>query len=274
MSVTLGALVVAISTEFSVLLSERHRRERIGGHAPREALLRAYASTGAAVLASAVTAIAGFAVLVLSDIRMLREFGAVTVVDLTVSLLGVLVVRPAVLTRDERGASTILDLGFGHRACGPRVASRRRSRTPLVPEPEPRHEPAPRLMAPDPQSATRDSRYAWRWGAAGVLVVSLFTVSSLRGEGSGPRITAGGEAPRLRGAPGRLGARRGGRQRRHRRGEGWAERRGQRARLLGPQSGRGERLRALRARAGDRRVLRDPQPGVRRSSRAEHVAFY
>ena len=32
MSVTLGALVIAISTEFSVLLSERHRQERLAGH--------------------------------------------------------------------------------------------------------------------------------------------------------------------------------------------------------------------------------------------------
>ncbi len=40
--------------------------------------------------------------LVVSDIRMLRDFGFVTVVDLTVSLLGVLVVLPAVLLLAER----------------------------------------------------------------------------------------------------------------------------------------------------------------------------
>ena len=104
MSVTLGALVVAISTEFSVLLSERYREERRRGHDPRTALERTYRSTGAAVLASGTTAIAGFAVLVASDIRMLRDFGFVTVVDLTVSLLGVLVVLPAVLLLAERRA--------------------------------------------------------------------------------------------------------------------------------------------------------------------------
>ncbi len=102
MSVTLGALVVAISTEFSVLLSERYRQERRAGHDPGAALQRTYRSTGAAVLASGTTAIAGFAVLVVSDIRMLRDFGFVTVVDLTVSLLGVLVVLPAVLLLSER----------------------------------------------------------------------------------------------------------------------------------------------------------------------------
>jgi predicted RND superfamily exporter protein len=97
MSVTLGALVIAISTEFSVLLSERHRQERLAGYDTIEALRRAYRRTGAAVAASGVTAIAGFGVLALSDIRMLRDFGLVTLIDLTVSLLGVLVALPAAL---------------------------------------------------------------------------------------------------------------------------------------------------------------------------------
>ena len=57
------------------------------------------------MLASGATAIAGFAVLALSDVRMLRDFGLVTVVDLTVSLLGVLAVLPAVLVLAERRAA-------------------------------------------------------------------------------------------------------------------------------------------------------------------------
>ena len=61
MSVTLGALVIAISTEFSVLLSERYRAERASRPRPADALERTYRSTGAAVLASGTTAIAGFA---------------------------------------------------------------------------------------------------------------------------------------------------------------------------------------------------------------------
>ncbi|MEZ5122089.1 MAG: MMPL family transporter [Solirubrobacterales bacterium] len=103
MSVTLGALVVAITTEFSVLLSERYRQERAGGRAPRAALERTYRSTGVAVLASAILPVTGFAVLIVSDIQMLRDFGWVTVIDLAVALLGVLVVLPAVLVAAERG---------------------------------------------------------------------------------------------------------------------------------------------------------------------------
>ena len=103
MSAALSALVIAISTEFSVLLSARYREEREDGHcAGATRSQRTYASTGAAVLASGVTAIAGFAVLIASDIAMLRDFGLVTVIDLAVSLLGVLAVLPAVLVLAER----------------------------------------------------------------------------------------------------------------------------------------------------------------------------
>jgi len=102
LSVTLGALVIAISTEFSVLLSARYREERERGAAPGEALERTYASTGRAVLASGITAIAGFAALIASDIRMLRDFGILTVVDLGVSLIGVMLVLPAALVWAER----------------------------------------------------------------------------------------------------------------------------------------------------------------------------
>jgi uncharacterized protein len=40
---------------------------------------------------------------VVSDLSMLRDFGLVTVVDLTVSLLGVLIVLPSTLLLAERG---------------------------------------------------------------------------------------------------------------------------------------------------------------------------
>ena len=61
MSATLGALVIAIATEFSVILSARYATERAAGLSVGEALRRTYLRTGAAVLASGITAIAGFA---------------------------------------------------------------------------------------------------------------------------------------------------------------------------------------------------------------------
>jgi hypothetical protein len=102
MSATLGALVIAIATEFSVLLAARYEEERALAATVGEALRRAYSRTGMAVLASGITAIAGFAALIATDIQMLRDFGIVTVLDLSVALLGVLIVLPAALVWAER----------------------------------------------------------------------------------------------------------------------------------------------------------------------------
>jgi uncharacterized protein len=128
MSATLGALVIAISTEFSVLLSERFRQERLAGHDLNAALARTYRSTGRAVLASGITAIAGFGVLILSNITMLRDFGFVTLVDLSVSLAGVLLVLPAVLALAEREDRVPSIGGLHRRRAMPLPRLRRRAR--------------------------------------------------------------------------------------------------------------------------------------------------
>ncbi len=101
MSAALGALTIAIATEFGVILAGRVHEESRRGLDLEQALRRAYDRTGAAVLASGATAVAGFAVLIASDIQMLRDFGLVTVVDLSVALLGVMLVLPAALRWSE-----------------------------------------------------------------------------------------------------------------------------------------------------------------------------
>jgi uncharacterized protein len=115
MSATLGALVIAIATEFSVILSARYATERRNGLSVGEALRRTYARTGVAVLASGVTAIAGFAVLAIAGLPLLddiglisvapvlRDFGLVTVADLLVALAGVMLLLPAVVVWAEEG---------------------------------------------------------------------------------------------------------------------------------------------------------------------------
>ncbi len=101
MSATLGALVIAVATEFSVILSARYHEERESGESVGEALRLTYSRTGAAVLASGITSIAGFGVLAFSGITMLRDFGLVTIVDLSVALAGVMLVLPAALVWAE-----------------------------------------------------------------------------------------------------------------------------------------------------------------------------
>jgi len=102
LSAALGALTIAIATEFGVILCGRFHEERSHGGGVEEALRRAYGRTGTAVLASGATAVAGFAVLIASDIQMLRDFGIVTVIDLAAALLGVMVVLPATLSWIEQ----------------------------------------------------------------------------------------------------------------------------------------------------------------------------
>jgi hydrophobe/amphiphile efflux-3 (HAE3) family protein len=102
LSAILSVMVIAIATEFSVILAARYYQERGGGMSPPAALRSAYGRTGMAIVASGITAIAGFAALVTSDVGILREFGLIAVLDLGVALLGVALVLPAVLAWMER----------------------------------------------------------------------------------------------------------------------------------------------------------------------------
>ena len=107
--------MIAIATEFIVILSARYEHEREQGNSVGEALRRTYERTGAAVLASGLTAIAGFAVLAIAGLPLLddlglisvapvlSDFGLVTVADLAVALLGVMLVLPAALVWAEEG---------------------------------------------------------------------------------------------------------------------------------------------------------------------------
>jgi predicted RND superfamily exporter protein len=105
LSVVLSALIVAIGTEFGVLLVERYGQERRAGHPDAVAIARTAASTGRAVGASAATTVAGFGVLAVSDIPLLRQFGLITVLDLCVAVLAVVLVLPAVAAVAARRAA-------------------------------------------------------------------------------------------------------------------------------------------------------------------------
>ncbi len=91
----LGALILGIGVEYTVLLLMRYREERLGGQAPTEAMTTAMTRIGRAVLASGLTTIGGFAALLAaSDFLILRDFGVMTVIAVSLSLLGTLVLLP------------------------------------------------------------------------------------------------------------------------------------------------------------------------------------
>jgi len=92
-----GPLVVAACTEFTSLILLRFIEERRRGLDPQEAVDVAAARTGRAFIVSALTAIAGVAVLSFSSLPLLRDFGRIVAMNVTVALLSALVVLPPML---------------------------------------------------------------------------------------------------------------------------------------------------------------------------------
>ena len=92
-----GPLVIAACTEFTSLILLRFVEERGRGYEPREAVDVTASRTGRAFIVSALTAIAGIAVLSFSSLPLLRDFGRIVAMNVTVALVSALVVLPPML---------------------------------------------------------------------------------------------------------------------------------------------------------------------------------
>jgi uncharacterized protein len=103
LTAVLGALVIAIGTEFTVLLLSRYWEERSKGIAHDLAMEEAVAKVGRAITASALTVAGGFGALIASNFPALRDFGIVTVVDVIFALIVTLTVVPALARWLDRG---------------------------------------------------------------------------------------------------------------------------------------------------------------------------
>ena len=97
-----GPLVIAACTEFTSLILLRFVEERGRGYEPREAIDVTASRTGRAFIVSALTAIAGVAVLSFSSLPLLRDFGRIVAMNVAVALLSALVVLPPMLVWAER----------------------------------------------------------------------------------------------------------------------------------------------------------------------------
>jgi hydrophobe/amphiphile efflux-3 (HAE3) family protein len=92
-----GPLVVAACTEFTSLILLRFIEERDRGYEPKEAVDVAASRTGRAFIVSALTAISGVAVLSFSSMPLLRDFGRVVAMNVTVALLSALIILPPLM---------------------------------------------------------------------------------------------------------------------------------------------------------------------------------
>ena len=92
-----GPLVVALGTEFSILLMLRYREERGRGLEPVMAMESAYLRSGRAITASGLTVMGAFLALGFNSFPLLSQFGIVSVLGVAFSLAGALLVMPPLL---------------------------------------------------------------------------------------------------------------------------------------------------------------------------------
>ncbi|MDD5095279.1 MAG: hydrophobe/amphiphile efflux-3 (HAE3) family transporter [Dehalococcoidia bacterium] len=98
LTATLGALIIGIGVEFTVLLMMRYYEEREKGVRVREAMTMAITKIGRAICASGLTVIGGFgALLIATDFPILRDFGIVTMINVFFALVATLVVLPPMI---------------------------------------------------------------------------------------------------------------------------------------------------------------------------------
>jgi len=94
----MGALIIGIGTEFTILLMMRYYEERDKGTSPVEAMKIAITRIGRAIIASGLTVIGGFgALLIAHNFPVLRSFGLLTMIDVFFALISTLVVLPSLI---------------------------------------------------------------------------------------------------------------------------------------------------------------------------------
>ena len=95
----LGALVVALATEFSVIWSTRFREARREGLGAEEAAAVTAARTGSAIAVSGLTLCAGFLALAAGSSPLLRSFGLVAGCGVVAAVAAVLLLCPPLCAR-------------------------------------------------------------------------------------------------------------------------------------------------------------------------------
>lgn len=98
LTVTLGALILGIGVEYTILMLRRYYEERGNGLAAAEAMTASMTKIGRAILASGLTTIGGFAALLAAtDFVILRDFGIMTVLAISLALASTLLILPALV---------------------------------------------------------------------------------------------------------------------------------------------------------------------------------
>lgn len=97
LTAVLGSMTIGVASEYTVLIMERCEEELARGMPFLEAIQTAVQKIGTAITVSGLTTVFGFAALIVSNFNIISNFGIVTVLSVAFSLLGAIVVMPAIL---------------------------------------------------------------------------------------------------------------------------------------------------------------------------------
>ena len=102
LTATLGAMTIGVASEYTILIMERFEEEREKGEDTYTAIQTAIQKIGTAISVSGLTTVFGFSALLLSTSPIIQNFGTVTVITVGFSLVGAIVVMPAVISLMDR----------------------------------------------------------------------------------------------------------------------------------------------------------------------------
>ncbi|MCS7144192.1 MAG: hydrophobe/amphiphile efflux-3 (HAE3) family transporter [Archaeoglobaceae archaeon] len=100
-SIALNSIILGLGIDFSIMITERYLEERQKASAV-EAVRRAIEHTGKATTTSALAMIGGFGALMLSTFPVMRDFGFLSLVAISFSLIAAFTVVPAFLMVTEK----------------------------------------------------------------------------------------------------------------------------------------------------------------------------
>ncbi len=119
MTATLGSMTIGVASEYTILIMERAYEERKSGTPLVPAIQHAVSQIGTAITISGLTTVFGFAALTLSAFNIISNFGMVTVITVAFTLVGAIVVMPAILSlvgsyedRQEQKTAIAEDVAF------------------------------------------------------------------------------------------------------------------------------------------------------------------
>ena len=98
MTATMGSMTIGVAAEYTILVMERYAEEEERLHDPIAAIQESVQKIGTAITVSGLATFFGFSALCLASFPIISNFGIVTLIAVGFSLLGAIIIMPAVLS--------------------------------------------------------------------------------------------------------------------------------------------------------------------------------